>query len=918
MLPRSVGRVSLTIVCCCCLLPSAAAARPGATATPTPASLPEGSVSAAPPPWADPASVSLGADEQLAEALAWRNIGPFRAGAWISDIALPAAPERAHRYTFYVAARNGGLWRTRNNGTTFEPIFDTTEVAAIGAVAVAPSDGDVVWVGTGGNENARSTYRGNGVYRSTDGGDTWRHVGLEDTHHIARIVVHPQDPDTAWVAALGHLFSANEQRGVFKTTDGGATWRRVLYVNDNVGAVDLVMAPGQPAVLYAAMYEKYRYPWHFEEGGPNSGIYKSSDGGDSWQRLGGGLPTGKIGRIGLDVFRGDPRIVYAVVENANLRPPLPEEIERARERGEQAGERVIGGEVYRSDDAGRTWRKMNRLQDDVGGKAAYSFNQIRVHPTDPDRIYVTTVTVANSADGGRTWHDLDWPPRELFPNFFGDVRTLWIDPLDPERIFVGTDGGLHVSYDGGRTSDFYDNLPLGEVYAVGVDSEHPYHVYAGLQDHDSWKGPVNSWSGAVSLEDWVTIGSSDGMFNVVDPSGRWVYNTQQFGGHKRVDQSDRTRVDITPRRPEGQEPYRFTWTTPLHLSPHDPDTIYTGAQVLLRSRDRGEHWQEISPDLTHNDPVKIAGRGHIQYCTITTIAESPLRPGLIWVGTDDGRVWVTRDGGGRWLERTAAVAAAGGPEDRWVSRVFASPHAPGTAFVAKSGYRRDDFRPFLYRTDDYGETWVPVSGDLPQQPINVIVQDREEPELLFVGNDLGVYVSLDGGAHYRRLPGLPPVPVRDLTVHPREADLVVGTYGRGIWIADVSFLRQATPEALTARAHLFTPEPYRPVRTSAWGNYELYGDRHIRTPNEPRAAALYYRLAAPAGTATIGLYAGAGEPFRTLSVPAEAGLHRVLWDLRDEQGRRVPPGRYGVVLQVDGVEWTSTQVRLCSERQPLC
>jgi len=342
-------------------------------------------------------------------------------------------------------------------------------------------------------------------------------MGLHDSHHIARIVVHPEDPDTVYVAAVGHLFTPNEERGVFKTVDGGANWEKILYLSEDVGSIDLVMNRDEPDVLYAAMYEFYRYPWHFELGGSGSGIYKTSDGGGTWQHLEGGLPTGKIGRIGLDIYRADPSIVYAVVENGNMRPPSEDEAAQDRERGREPADRMIGGEVYRSEDAGETWTKVNSAEDNVGGKAAYSFNQIRVDPRNDQVVLVNSIAVANSSDGGRTWHDIDWPPRKMFPKMFGDVRAMWIDPENSDRIILGTDGGVHISYDGGKTSDFLHNLPLGEVYAVGVDMEDPYNIYAGLQDHESWRGPSNSWSGEVGIEDWVTVGIQDGMYNQVDP-----------------------------------------------------------------------------------------------------------------------------------------------------------------------------------------------------------------------------------------------------------------------------------------------------------------------------------------------------------------------------------------------------------------
>jgi photosystem II stability/assembly factor-like uncharacterized protein len=773
--------------------------------------------------------------EELLKTTTWRNIGPFRAGGWATDVAVPERPPRAHLYTMYVGTRNGGLWKTTNNGTTWEALFEQQDVASIGAVALAPSNPDIVWAGTGDAYNARSSYYGDGVYKSTDAGATWQNMGLRDSHHIAKIVVHPANPNTVFVAAMGHLWTPNAERGIFKSTDGGRTWTKSLFINERVGIIDLVMNRQNPDVLYAAAYEKERRPWHLEEGGPGSGIYKTIDGGAQWIRLEGGLPEGKIGRIGLDTYQKNPNILYAIVENANNRPTNGDPAQNAR---------PIGGEVYKTEDAGKTWRKTHGADVNVGGKAPYSFNILRVDQNNPQNIFVTSDTLPNSTDGGRTWFDLNWPSTHIFKNMFGDVRNFWIDPEDSNRMILLSDGGVHVSYDGGKTVDHYTNLPLGEVYALDADMDDPYNVYAGLQDHESWKGPNNGRSGSVGLEDWTTVGIGDGMYNRVDRSdSRWVYTTQEFGHLARYDQQARTRTVIEPTRPRTEPALRFNWVAPFTLSPHNSQVIYAGAQVLFRSMDRGDHWQEISPDLTTNDQQKIAQNGpSIRFCTITTISESPVTPGVIWVGTDDGNVQVTRNGGAEWDDRTSTLAAAGSPA-RWVSRVFASPHDAATAFVARTGYRDDDFQPYVYRTNDYGKTWTSVAGDLPQRPINVVVQDPVKPNLLFVGNDRGVYVSVDGGQHWVAVRGnMATVPVHDLIIHPRENDLIAGTYGRGIWITDMAFLREISDETLGKPLHVFAVEPKSSQSLAALGNYRLYGDRYLRTPNEPTAFDVAYYL----------------------------------------------------------------------------
>ena len=836
--------------------------------------------------------------DALLDATTLRNIGPFRTSAWVTAIAVPETPLRDHLYTFYAAMRTGGLWKTTNNGISWTNVSDSVEVAAVGAVAVAPSNPSIVWMGTGEQANARSSYSGKGVFKSTDAGKTWALMGLPDSHHIARIVIHPARPDTVYVAAMGHLFSRNEERGVFRTRDGGKTWEKVLYVDDGTGAIDLAIDRSSPDTLYAAMYEKHRSPWQLVLGGPGTGVYRTGDGGTTWQKLA-GLPTGNVGRIGIDVHRRNPRIVTLIVENLNPRgagmPPRVDACATGQAQGGGRGAAAAGGpignEVYRSTDGGRTWRKTHADGIDVAGsKAPYSFNQIATNPANPDQIIVNSDSMYESRDGGRTW------TCQFFRSVFGDFRTMWWDDQDPLRIMLGSDGGLNVSYDGGRTADYFLNIPVGEVYAVGVDMDDPYNVYAGLQDHDSWKGPSNAPSGSISLEDWTTVGTGDGMYNQIDPTdSRWVYNSLQTGGQRRFDQRTGQATPIEPRRAQGAPALRHNWVTPIVLSPHNPQIVYTGAQVLFRSLNRGDAWQEISPDLTTADTTKCGlNSGYVPYCTITSISESPIAPGVIWIGTDDGKVQVTRDHGGTWSDVTEAVAAAGGPADRYVSRVFASPHDPATAFVAKNGFRNDDFRPFLFRTTDTGRTWTAIAGNLAASPINVVVQDRKNANLLIVGNDLGVWLSFDGGtAWHRWKANLPTVPVHDLTIHPRENDLVIGTYGRGVFVGDMAHVQEVSSEVLAKPLHLFTIEPRAAYGFRALGNFELFGDKYIRVPNEPDALVInYYLRAASDGGAQVAITNIKGEEVARLKGPSQAGLNRVLWNMR-AGAAAAPAGRGG-------------------------
>lgn len=852
-----------------------------------------------------------GLEEVLRTGFQYRNLGPFRVGGWVSDIAVPETPANAHLYTFYVAARHGGVFKTTNNGTTFEPVFDNQNVAAVGALAVAPTNENIVWVGTGDNSCARSAYWGDGIYKSTDAGKTWHNMGLKESHHIARILVHPTNPDIVYVAAMGHLYTTNEERGVFKTTDGGKTWKRVLYLNDRTGAIDLALSRNEPNTLYAALYDLKRDPWRIVDGGAGSGIYKTTDGGANWKKLETGLPTGTLGRIGIDLYQKNPSILYAVVDNRNARTSA------------QGQPQLIGGEVYRTDDAGATWRKVSADKDDVSRKSGYAFNLLRIDPGNPERAFITGSNLIETTDGGKTWAGLGQggpQSNRPFRRAFGDFRTLWIDPQNPERMMAGSDGGVYLSYDGGKTCDHLNNLPLGEIYALTVDMAEPYNIYAGLQDHESWRGPSNGWSGSIGLEDWTTTGIGDGMYNQVDPTdNRWVYNTQEFGRPARFDQKTQERKVIAPTRGQGSPLLRFNWVTPLRLSPHDPKTLYLGAQVLFRSTDRGDTWREISPDLTTNDAHKISPPGAaIQHCTLTTIAESPKQAGVIWVGTDDGKVQVTKDAGTTWFDATNVIAQVGGPEDAWTNRVFASHFQAGTAYVAKSRHRQDDFRAFLYKTTDFGANWTAITNGLPQRPINVIWEDNVNADLLFVGNDMGVYVSLDGGKFWSALKGnMPLVAVHDLIVHPREGDLVVGTYGRGIWLTDITPLREMSAALQSADAYLFASEAKTRRREGALGNYRLYGDRLAVTPNEPNGLTFTYYLKEQAKEkVTLTVTDASGKTLRTLDGAPKAGLNRVVLPLSDfgQQfggggfrgggGAPLAPGEYTVTLQTSGKQFT--------------
>jgi len=799
--------------------------------------------------------------EHVVERIHYREIGPTRQGGRIVDLAVPDRSKQP--YTFYVAAANGGLWKTTNNGHTFAPVFDDQSVIAMGDVTVAPSEPDIVWVGTGEPNNSTTdpyaSYWGNGVYKSTDGGASWANMGLGDTHQIGRIVVHPRDPDVVYVAALGHLYSDNAERGVFKTTDGGASWTQVLDIADgdrHVSVVDLVMNPQDPEVLYAAAWDRAATPWMFRQGGPAGGIYKTTDGGVTWARLD-GLPEGDIGRIGLTLSPDSPEILYASV----LLPGEPDDPEAPVEP-----ERQYENWVYRTDDAGETWRRTHP-EPLVGGSY---FGQIRVDPNDPEHVYVLSYGNQHSVDGGRTW--------SLAFRWGGDNHALWIDPSDSRHMLLGYDYGMAITYDSGDNWSHPDELPLAQFYGICVDMAYPYNVYGGTQDFGTWKGPsTKKGRFPIRLEDWEHMLGGDGYFCQVDPTNnRWLYAESQNGSLSKVDMRTGKRKGIQYRDAD----LRFNFDAPLLISPHNSDVIYHGANVLLRSVFQGESWEIISPDLTTNDPERREV-GPLAYGTLTTFDESPVRQGVIWTGSDDGNVQLTRDGGETWKLLNDNIV---GNPGYWVSSVEASHHDTGTAYVAYFGRRRDDFRPFLYKTTDFGDTWTEIIDGLPvDEPINVVVEDHRNPDLLFAGSEKAVHVSIDGGAHWTRMQNnMPSIGVHDLVIHSRENDLVVGTHGRGFFIADISALQEITPEVLAQDAYLFDIEP-----EVQWvmPSQRAVSARNFAGENETYGVVVnyYLREAVPAGV-RLRIYDGT-RLINELRASAVAGLNRAVWPMTWRQPR---------------------------------
>ncbi|NIS65855.1 MAG: hypothetical protein GTO05_12005 [Gemmatimonadales bacterium] len=717
--------------------------------------------------------------------LQWRAVGPKQAGARIEAIAVPPG----NHGTIYVGVGSGNLWKTENNGLTWRPIFEKESTFTIGDVAVSSADPNIVWVGTGETQPRHSgySYAGTGVFKSTDAGTTWRNMGLGDTHHIGKVLIHPRDPEVVYVAALGHFWSRNEERGVFRTTDGGKSWQKVLYVSDQTGAVDLVMDPSNPRILYAAA-------WQAVSGEPvvsgeESGIYRSTDAGDTWTELTVGLPPGPLGRIGLDVAPSNPNVVYAFVDNWSEFTGKQQPEGRRRE--------IVGGEVYRSSDKGETWRKAN--DDDlyrVFGVFGWKFTDVRVSPDDEDEIFILGNRGFHSTDGGRTYERIGekiirmHDTRGLIMHL--DQHEIWIDPLNPDRVLLGNDGGLFQSYDRGESWLHINNIPAAEFYSISTDMAVPYRIYGGTQDNAALYGPSDvaiqdaaddPWEN-VYLDQWT---GGDSFDTYLDPTDSTiVYYEHQHGDMRRMDITGDSVLTsaaegIRPRAPEGEEPWRFGWYTPFVMSHHDPRTLYVGGNRLFKSRNRGDDWHPISPDLS--DPVG-GQRAVVPFGTITVISESRFQPGLIYLGTEGGGVWLTRDDGITWTD------VREGLPKKWVSRVVASRHEIGTVYASQTGFREDDFGTYLYVSRDFGETWTSIAGNLPTESVNVIREDPHHADVLYVGTDLGVYVSLDrGGTWHSICANLPTTPVHDLVVHPRDHEIVIGTHGRSIFVADLAPVR---------------------------------------------------------------------------------------------------------------------------------
>ncbi|MCK4264651.1 MAG: hypothetical protein KAX27_06880, partial [Candidatus Aminicenantes bacterium] len=694
-------------------------------------------------------------DSSIFKDLKWRFLGPDIISGRCTDIAVP----KGSKHTIYVGAATGGVWKTVNSGITWEPIMDDVASISVGDIAIAPSDPDIMWVGLGEANIFRASVAGTGVYKSTDAGKTWQHMGLADTHTIGRIIIHPENPDIVYVAAPGHEWTYNKERGVFKTTNGGKTWDKILYINEKIGAADLVMDPSDSNVLYASMWNRTRRRWSDPMPGPGDGIFKTTDGGKTWKQKTKGLPDLKLtGRIGLDIARSNPNVIYAFIDNHNP-GRIPEKGERDAYGRLKTGRVIKGAEVYRSDDKGETWRKVspdNRMMEGFGGTYGWVFGQMRVDPNDENTIYIMGLALAKSTDGGKTFKRL------YFPGLHGDHHGLWIDPEDSNYLINVNDGGVNVSYDGGIIwRDFHTIHPVVQFYNVAYDMEEPFNVYGSVQDHGTYKGNVahnlpRRRRERRPVTRWESAPGGEGTHIAVDPTNSNILYSSSFYG--RLQRSEFKNgawvsVNIVPKAGEGEPPLRGQWMAPTIISPHNPSVIYHGMQYLYRSMNRGDTWERISPDLSYNDPDKLGKLPFaIPHQCLTAISESPFQFGLIYTGTDDGRVHITRNGGVSWTEIIKGL-----PYNKQVSRIVASKYDKGTVFLTLNGRRDDDFADYIYKSTDYGKTWADISGNMPGGPVNVIREDPKNKDVLYVGTDLGVYVTVDGGKKWHVLANSLPI-----------------------------------------------------------------------------------------------------------------------------------------------------------------
>ena len=851
-------------------------------------------------------------DSTLLSAFRWRPIGPANMGGRITDVEGIPSPSK----TFYVVAAAGGVWKTTNAGTTFRPVFDHERVASLGDLAIAPSDTNVLYLGTGEEDSRNSISPGGGVWKSTDGARSWKFVGLAETQQIGRVVVDPRDANVVYVAALGHTWGPNKERGLYKSINGGQSWDLVKFVSDKAGFVDVQLDPSNPDIIWASSWERVRGPWFLYSGGSGSALWKSTDAGKTWAEVkGNGLPETTKGRINFDISQSNPKVMYAMIEADTV-------MNGSHDKTKKPQVRPSG--LYRSMDGGATWEKRNNTN-----VRPFYYSQVRVDPKNPDRVYFTSTPVKFSDDGGKT-------ARTATQGIHVDHHAMWIDPKDPEHFIVGDDGGVSQTWDRGGNYDFMNTLPLGQFYAVSYDMSVPYRVCGGLQDNGSWCGPSRRARGPITNAMWFNVGGGDGFYTAQDPNdANTVYTESQGGSMNRVNVETGERTQLTkpswrnrykqfedsiiitrgdtlqPASREAQRrvdelrkraatdstdwDIRFNWNTPFLISPHNSNVFYAAGNRVLKSTNRGENLTAISPDLTTHDPVKIKistqttggitpdNTGAETHSTITALAESPIRAGLLYAGTDDGNVWLSRNDGATWENITGRFA--GVPTFTWVNRIEPSSADTNVFYVAFDGHRTNDFTPYVFMTSDYGKTFRSIVSNLPTGGpdfVHVIREDPSNPKLLFVGTDVGAYVSMDrGGSWQKFMNGLPTVPVHDLKIHPRDHELIAGTHGRSIWIVDIAPLEQLNDSMRTRTVALFAPKvAYQYAEPTVEG--QATGQKNFEAPSPTYGADIWYRLASgtPRTQTKIVISDVSGDTIATVNGPGGPGLHKATWDFR--------------------------------------
>jgi photosystem II stability/assembly factor-like uncharacterized protein len=845
------------------------------------------------------------------DTLHFRSIGPASMSGRISDLAV----YEANPSIYYVGTAHGGVWKTVNNGTTFQPQFQDQGLMSIGDVTISQSNPDLLWVGTGESNNRQSTSWGDGVYKSTDGGKTYVNMGLRTSRHINRIIIDPRDNDVVLVAATGSLWGPGGERGVFKTTDGGKTWKQVLKVDDDTGANDLAFDPTNSDIVYATTYQRRRSACCMNGGGPGSGIWKSTDGGETWTRLkGNGIPDGPLGRIALDVYRRRPNILYSLIEGPA--PPggrggAPGAAQAAAaEEGPGATAAQAGGQgggrgapqaqpvnnlptgLYRSDDAGATWRKVNN----ANPRPMY-FSKVRIDPTDPDVVYLGGVGLHQTLDGGKTM------ATDVAASTHDDVHAIWVNPNNPDHVLIGNDGGLAVSYDKATTWIFLPNLPVGLFYHVSYDMATPYNVCGGMQDNYSWCGPsaVRGMAG-IANHQWTTVQGGDGFVVLQDPADyRIAFTESQDGNMSRVDRITGETMSVRPQAARGEPPLRWHWDTPLVLSPHDPRVLYAAANKVFRSPDRGHSWTVISPDLTggaNRDEIVTMGvkggeiniarnDGIAAWPAIVSFAESPKKAGMLYTGSDDGHLHVSRDGGKTWTNIFPNVP--GLPQGVYVSEVVPSRFDEAAVYATFDGHRQNDFETYIFASHDFGRTWHSIAANLKGEIARTLTEDIKNPDVLYLGTETGLFVSTDRGRRWMRIKAnLPTVRIDEITLHPRDNAMIVATHGRALWILDsLSPIQEHAAVQMTAAdAKLFTPAPTVMYRRAARDrNYEFWGDQTFFGENPPQAAVVSWHLKRQVNDVKLKISDAAGREVREISGPLLAnsnkpGIQSACWDLR--------------------------------------